>query len=66
MNKLAAALLALLDNPNARVFVRAVFVAALGAALSGGDPRMILVAAGQVALEYLTPANKSVGLRKAR
>lgn len=55
----------ILNNPNVRVAVRAIVVAALGAALSGGDPKMILVAAGQVALEYLTPANQSVGVFKS-
>ena len=54
----------LLKNPNVRVAVRAIFVAAVSTALSGGDPRMILVAAAQVALEYLTPANQTVGVGK--
>ena len=56
----------LLKDPNVRVAVRAVFVAGVGAAISGGDPKAILVAAAQVALEYLTPANQSVGVGRGK
>jgi hypothetical protein len=55
----------LLNNPHARALTRAIVVAALGVALDGGDPKAILVAVGLVLTEYLTPANKTVGLGKA-
>lgn len=56
----------LFDNPHARALARAIVVAALGVAVDGGDPRAILVAVGLVLIEYLTPANKTVGLGKAK
>lgn len=55
---------AFLNSPHLRVAVRAVFVAGVGVAVSGGDSRAVFVAAAQVALEYLTPANRYVGTFK--
>ena len=53
-----------LDNPHARVFARGLIVAALGVVVSGGDPRMLLIAAASYCAEYLSPVNKTVGLGK--
>lgn len=56
----------LLVNPHMRVLARSIIVSVLGVVVSGGDPRMLLVAAAQALIEYLTPVNQTVGLSKAQ